>query len=60
MAAAAGALNVQLEKVGHYKLGRANALLVPETIDESLRLVQIAAVTWIMVCFAVEVIRFVY
>lgn len=60
MAAAAGALNVQLEKVGHYKLGRANARLVPETIDESLSLVQIAAVTWILVCFAIEVIYLVY
>jgi adenosylcobinamide-phosphate synthase len=60
MAAAAGALNVQLEKVGHYKLGRANAPLVPETIDESLSLVQIAAVTWILVCFAIEVIYLVY
>ena len=60
MAATAGALNVQLEKVGHYKLGRADALLVPETIDGSLRLVQIAAVTWILVCFAIEVIYLVY
>jgi len=60
MAAAAGALNVQLEKVGHYKLGRANAPLVPETIDESLSLVQIAAVTWILVCLVIEVIHLVY
>jgi len=60
MAATAGALNVQLEKVGHYKLGRANARLVPETIGESLSLVQIAAVTWILVCFAIEVIYLAY
>jgi len=60
MAATAGALNVQLEKVGHYKLGRANVPLVPQTIDESLSLVQVAAVTWILVCFAIEVIYFVY
>jgi len=60
MAAAAGALNVQLEKVGYYKLGRANVVLVPETIDESLSLVQIAAVTWVLVCFAIEVIYLVY
>lgn len=60
MAAAAGALNIQLEKVGHYKLGRANAPLVPETVDESLSLVQIAAVTWILACFAIEVIYLVY
>lgn len=60
MAAAAGALNVQLEKVGHYKLGRANSRLVPETIDESLSLMQIAAVAWILVCFTIEVIYLVY
>lgn len=60
MAAAAGALNIQLEKIGHYKLGRANAPLVPETVDESLSLVQIAAVTWILVCLAIEVIHLVY
>ena len=33
MAAAAGALNVQLEKVGHYQLGKAGTPLVPQTID---------------------------
>jgi len=60
MAAVAGALDVQLEKVGHYKLGRGHAPLVPETIDESLRLVRIAAAAWILLCFAIEVIRFVY
>jgi len=60
MAAAAGALNVQLEKVGHYELGVANASLVPETIDQSLRLVQIAAALWILICFTIEVIYFVY
>ena len=49
MAAAAGALNVQLEKVGHYKLGSRNAPLAPGTIDASLKLVQIAALTWLLV-----------
>lgn len=60
MAAAAGALNVQLEKVDRYKLGSANATLVPETINESLSLTQIAAVVWILICFAIGVSRFVY
>ncbi len=49
MAACAGALSVQLEKVGYYKLGRRNAPLAPATIDASLKLVQIAAVTWVLV-----------
>ena len=49
MAAAAGALDIQLEKVGRYKLGSRNAPLVPGTIDASLKLVQIAAITWLLV-----------
>jgi adenosylcobinamide-phosphate synthase len=59
MAAMAGALSVQLEKVGHYKLGEANALLMPETIDISLELMQIAMLVWILICFAIGGIRFV-
>ena len=55
MAAVAGALNVQLEKVGYYKLGRANAPLVPQTIDVALVLVQIAALAWVVICFIVGV-----
>jgi len=60
MAAAAGALNVQLEKAGHYKLGRVNTSLTSETISASLSLVQIAALIWILVCFAIKVIYLVY
>ena len=60
MAAAAGALNIQLEKVDRYKLGSANAALVPETIDKSLSLTQIAVAIWISICFAIGVSRFVY
>ena len=52
MAAVAGALNVQLEKVGHYKLGKANTPPVPETIDTSLKLTQLAMLFWILICFA--------
>ena len=59
MAAVAGALDVQLEKEGSYKLGRASAPLSSETIDDSLQLMQIAAVAWVVICFVVEVIRFV-
>lgn len=59
MAAVAGALNVQLEKVGYHRLGRANAPLVPATIDASLSLMQIAALAWVLLCFSVGVMRFV-
>ena len=59
MAAIAGALNVRLEKTGQYKLGKAGAPLVPETIDASLELAQIAILAWVLVCLIAEVIRFV-
>ncbi len=59
MAAVAGALNVQLEKAGCYKLGKVNAPLVPETIDNSLKLAQIAMLVWVLICFAAGGIHFV-
>jgi adenosylcobinamide-phosphate synthase len=58
MAAVAGALNVQLEKVGHYKLGKANAPLTPGTVDASLQLMQIAVLIWAVICFTVGGIGF--
>jgi len=60
MATTAGALNIQLEKANHYKLGGANAKLVPKTIDKSLTLMLIAVVFWILICFAIKVGYFVY
>ena len=51
MAAIAGALDVQLEKPGHYKLGEIGTALVPETIDDSLKLTQTAALAWALICF---------
>ncbi len=59
MAATAGALNVQLEKPGHYKLGKVNTHLVPDTINASLGLVQIAMLEWVIICFMVGGIQFV-
>ena len=59
MSALAGALNVQLEKVEHYKLGRASAPLVPQTIDAALELMLIAVLTWALVCLIIGVIYFV-
>jgi len=59
MAAAAGALNVQLEKPGHYQLGKEKAVLVPETIDSSVKLLLTAASAWVLICFIVGVVHFV-
>jgi len=53
MAAMAGALDVPLEKVGHYRLGEGNAPLVPETIADAVKLMLLAAAAWILVCFIV-------
>ena len=59
MSAAAGALNLQLEKVRHYQLGEANAPLAPQTIDAALGLAGISALIWVIICAAVEVGKFV-
>jgi adenosylcobinamide-phosphate synthase len=59
MAAMAGALNTRLEKAGHYQLGEANAVLVPETINASIKLFFTAASVWVLVCLIVGVIHFV-
>lgn len=59
MAAVAGALNVQLEKRGHYQLGRVNKLPAPESIDASLKLMQIVALVWVIICLTVGGIQLV-
>ena len=59
IAAMAGGLSVQLEKVGHYRVGKANARLVPETIDAALKLMLIAMLTWVVICLIVGGIGFV-
>ena len=51
MAAMAGALNVRLEKVGHYVLGQEKTALVPETIDSAVTVFSITATLWILICF---------
>jgi len=56
IAAVAGALDVQLEKTGHYQLGKPVTPLVPETIGASLQLMQIAASAWVLICFMAGVI----
>ncbi len=56
MAAAAGALNVRLEKPGQYQLGQAGVPLVPQVIDDGLRLMEIAALFWVAICFTAGVV----
>ncbi len=59
MASAAGALGVQLEKVGHYRLGNAKYPLLPETIGSSLKLMRTTVMLWVLICILVEVMKFV-
>ena len=51
MAAMAGALNVRLEKVGHYVLGEGRAVPTLEKIDSAVTLFSLAALAWILICF---------
>ena len=51
MAAMSGALNVRLEKVGHYVLGEGRAAPVLESIDSTVKLFSLAALIWILICF---------
>jgi adenosylcobinamide-phosphate synthase len=51
MAAMAGALNLRLEKVGHYVLGEGRPAPAPESIDKAVKLFLLAAAAWILVCF---------
>jgi len=60
MAAVAGALNVQLEKVEHYKLWRTGATPEPQSIDASLGLMRIAVLAWVLICLIIGVTRFVF
>lgn len=59
IAAAAGALNIQLEKTGQYKIGNAGSAPAPGDIDSSLKLVQLAMLVWVIICLITGVICFV-
>ncbi|MBL7126965.1 MAG: cobalamin biosynthesis protein CobD, partial [Dehalococcoidales bacterium] len=50
MAAMAGALNVKLEKIGHYELGESLTALKPAAIDDTLKLMYITVALWIIAC----------
>ena len=50
MAAMAGALNVKLEKTGHYELGESLTALKPAAIDDTLKLMYITVALWLTAC----------
>ncbi|MFH0768990.1 MAG: cobalamin biosynthesis protein [Chloroflexota bacterium] len=58
MSATAGALGVQLEKVGYYKLGDNNTLLLTGSIDASLKIVMTAAFIWSLTVILAGVIYY--
>jgi cobalamin biosynthesis protein CobD/CbiB len=51
----AGALGVELEKVGHYRLGAPAALPTPTTIRQSVRLVYVVVALFVGACVLGEV-----
>jgi adenosylcobinamide-phosphate synthase len=59
MSAAAGALRTQLEKVGHYRLGKPNSPLSPQLILPGVRLMEVSALFWVILCLVVEVMNLV-
>jgi len=59
MSAVAGALEVQLEKAGHYKLGDNHLPLSLNTIDASRQIIMVAAIMWCSIFILAEVIYFV-
>lgn len=56
MSAIAGALGVQLEKVGYYKLGDNQNSLSLKTIDASLHIIMTTALVWSLLIILAEVI----
>jgi len=60
MAAISGALGLSLEKEGHYHLGEAANPPVPEMITDSLKLVLVAMSAWVLICFLIGGIYFVF
>ncbi len=57
MSAIAGALGIQLEKVGHYRLGDNFHPLSPATIEASLYVLTIVAIFWSLICLSAEVVH---
>jgi adenosylcobinamide-phosphate synthase len=58
IAAMAGALNVRLEKVGHYIFHENGATPSAATIESAAKIFTLAAFVWVLLCLLGEVIRF--
>jgi len=59
MSAVAGALEVQLEKAGHYRLGDDHLPLSTDTIDASRQIIMVTAFMWCSIFILAEVTYFV-
>ncbi len=57
MSAAAGALEVQLEKTGHYKLGDAHNKLSSRTINSVLGIMCLVVTIWSLLCLGIEGVK---
>jgi adenosylcobinamide-phosphate synthase len=60
MSAAAGALKVRLEKADCYSLGNANNPLSPDLIASGIKLLEVAALLWVLFCLTMEVTHLVF
>jgi adenosylcobinamide-phosphate synthase len=58
MSAMAGALDVRLEKPGHYVLGERYKTPGINTIGSSVKIFSLAAAMWVLICFIAGGIRF--
>ena len=58
MSAAAGALEVQLEKAGRYKLGDAHNTLSSYTINAMLSIMCLVVAIWSLLCLGIEGVKF--
>jgi adenosylcobinamide-phosphate synthase len=56
MSAVAGALNIQLEKAGHYRLGNRHLPLSLDTVDASRQIIMVTAIMWCSIFILVEVV----
>ena len=58
MSALAGALEVQLVKAGHYRLGDNHRALTPDIIDGALKVLLVTAIIWSAAIITAEVVYF--
>ena len=59
MSAIAGALGIQLEKPGHYRLGDSQQTLSANTINAALQIIVVTAIIWSLLSLLLEVLKFV-